>query len=222
MIIGVLGQSGSGKDTLADHLVDRYRFQKVSLADPLKRICKEVYGFSDTQLWGPSEERNKPDLRYPNNKGGFLSPREALQTLGTEWGRGCYEDTWVDYCVSVAQKVMDGEYYTQAKGLIKRGFVRRLFARVPEGVVIPDVRFKNEVRKIHRANGVIIRLRREGKDGNLKAGIKNHASEMEQQSIMDDEVDFVIDVPEGIPAFKSAINSVFLGIQATGRFKMSA
>jgi len=47
MIIGVAGNAGSGKDTVADHLVKHHGFVKVALADPLKRICREVFDFSE-------------------------------------------------------------------------------------------------------------------------------------------------------------------------------
>ncbi len=75
MIVGIVGRSidptgamcslGAGKDTVADTLVSAHRFQKIGMADPLKRFCQEVYGFTYEQLWGPSEFRNKPDERYP-------------------------------------------------------------------------------------------------------------------------------------------------------------
>jgi hypothetical protein len=87
-------------------------FVKVALADPLKRICFDVFNFTEAQLWGPSEERNKPDKRYLRMAKGalgvterivknsefvlercanpeediFLTPRYALQTLGTRVG----------------------------------------------------------------------------------------------------------------------------------------
>ena len=64
-LIGICGRSGSGKDTVADILVRDYGFVKVACADPLKRTCRDVYRFTDEQLWGPSKKRNAPDMRYP-------------------------------------------------------------------------------------------------------------------------------------------------------------
>jgi hypothetical protein len=217
MLIGILGHAGSGKDTFADRLEATQGFQKIALADPLKRICREVYKFSVEQLWGPSEERNKPDKRYPNGRGGFLTPREALQRLGTEWGRECYEDTWVDYAINAYDRIMNGDTYSQMNGFPQsiRKFRIPLF-RKPTGGVIPDVRFKNEVRKIHAHGGIVIRVRRAGVNGDIGSGIKGHASEMEQKSIMDDEVDFVLDVPEGIEAYYVAIDSLYERIKVTG------
>lgn len=64
MIIGIAGRAGSGKDTVADLLVRDHRFVKIAFADPLKRICKKVFDFTDEQFWGPSSARNGPDKRY--------------------------------------------------------------------------------------------------------------------------------------------------------------
>jgi ABC-type dipeptide/oligopeptide/nickel transport system ATPase subunit len=62
--IGITGQAGSGKDTLADLLCDKYEFTKISLADPIKRFGFHVFEFDKVQLWGPSSARNAFDPRY--------------------------------------------------------------------------------------------------------------------------------------------------------------
>jgi hypothetical protein len=212
MIVGLMGQAGSGKDTAADHLTRNHGFIKIGLADPLKRICREVYDFSELQLWGPSDERNKPDLRYPTGRG-HLTPRTALQLLGTEWGRACYENTWVDYCIRSAEQVLAGtHYYNQKNGLEARGLLRRLFTRPATGVVVSDVRFKNEILAIQKVGGIVIRLRRAGKDGNMAGGVTGHASEEEQKSIPDHMIDYALEVPEGISTFHQAIDKLMIKV----------
>lgn len=63
------------------------------------------------------------------------TPRHMMQTLGTEWGRQLvHPDLWV----------------------------RSLFARLPAGGVVPDVRFPNEAIAIRERGGVVIQLQREG------------------------------------------------------------
>ncbi len=42
MIIGIFGKKGHGKDTIADYLVDNYNFHKLSYAEPIKKICREI------------------------------------------------------------------------------------------------------------------------------------------------------------------------------------
>lgn len=193
MIVGISGLAGSGKDTCADFLVRDHGFAKVALADPLKRIAADVFGFSYEQLWGPSSMRNAPDTRYLRNHGPsldgrcmccgfgfdlfplglateesqppcFLTPRFALQQLGTEWGRGCYPDIWIEYAVRKSS--------------------------VAQNVVIPDVRFKNEVDGLRAHGAKLIRVVRSS--AGLVGVAGAHTSETEQASIPDSDFDTVI------------------------------
>jgi len=248
MIIGFCGQAGSGKDTSADFLVKNDQFVKVAFADPLKRICQEVYDFTDDQLWGPSSSRNAPDVRYPRGettgvaheekcrkcrafhvapvagsivlregeslhgkdcpKGWqhdvvqathigqlYLTPRYALQKLGTEWGRDCYDNTWVDLALRIAKRLGEGGHtYNFRRGLSSCSFVGEDAAgahdRLKRSVVISDVRFKNEIDAIRKAGGIVIKLLRgEGLEG--AAG--QHKSETELQGIPLESFDFIID-----------------------------
>lgn len=187
-IIGVSGQAGSGKDSFAARLVEEHDFVRVALADGMKRIARDVYGFTLEQLWGPSQMRNAGDRRYLRSDGTFLSPREALQVLGTEWGRACWPNTWVNHTLEVARQVLEGRAYSATSGL--EGVIYSGPGR-PVGVVVPDVRFENELAAIRAAGGVNVRVKRAGATGQV--GIVGHASELEQQSIPDAEFDFVVD-----------------------------
>lgn len=60
-IILLCGAAGSGKDTVGAYLASNFGAALVSQADPMKRFAKEVFGFSEDQLWGPSEFRNAPE-----------------------------------------------------------------------------------------------------------------------------------------------------------------
>jgi hypothetical protein len=163
-IIGITGQAHAGKDAVADILVRRRRFCKVALADPMKRFLSEVFGFSDEQLWG--HEKEVPDARW-----GGLTPRRALQTLGTEWGRSAYGDVWVEYLLKVAKTVLEENVgYSPQNGIewhSSPGY---------RGVIVSDVRFSNEADAIHRAGGKILRVERPG--AGLKGKAANHVSEM--------------------------------------------
>lgn len=207
MILGILGQAGSGKDTVADHLVKKYRFMKVALADPLKRICQEVYDFSDEQLWGPSEMRNGADLRYPTGRG-YLSPRVALQTLGTEWGRSMYANTWIDYGLEVADDILvRGMSYTAKMGVSDDGLFQRLINRRKQGVVFSDIRFKNEVDQIRRrSNGFVIRVRRPGAIGVV--GVSGHASEEEQKTLTDSDFDYTVNNVGTLPQLYEEVDKM--------------
>lgn len=220
MILGVMGQARAGKDTLADYLVAKYGFVRIALADPIKRIVMDLYQMSEEQLWG--DDKEKPDLRYAlPNGGGFLTPRVACQIIGTEVVRSLYPDTWVDVFKRSADAVLAGtHFYTRAGGLQPNRRILRYFTKKPQGVVCSDVRFKNEVKGLHAAGGLVVRLRRDGKDGNV--GIKGHASEEEQKSISDNELDGVLQVPEGIPNFHQAISRLMERLPTKRRAKFVA
>jgi len=224
VIIGISGEAGSGKDAVGTAIKKHAQthlkkiYQKVAMADPMKRICRDVYDFSDEQLWGPSEKRNEPDRRYPRGEcpecGGkgdrvyedmppgtpalqpcmmchgekviYLTPRYALQQLGTEWGRDCYSDTWVSLIVRIAQTVLKGEgSYTQKWGLMVPGD-----SLVVSGILVPDVRHLNEIKCIRDAGGTLIRVVRPG--AGLTGGAGQHGSESEMRKIPDSEFDVVI------------------------------
>jgi len=204
MIIGISGKAGSGKDTCADFLVNDCGFVKVALADPFKRMCRDVFDFSEQQLWGPSEFRNEPDKRYLRGvKKGiipqkvYLTPRFALQTLGSEWGRNCYKNVWVDYAIRTAKAIekayenREPVYYDQVLGLCQDSDPENWAGECThKGVAIPDVRVKNEIEAIKKADGLVIRVVRSG--AGLQGDAANHKSETEMNSIPDSLFDEVI------------------------------
>jgi hypothetical protein len=233
IIVGISGFAGSGKDTVADFLAEECGFVKVAFADPLKRVCKDVYDFTDDQLWGPSQKRNEPDKRYPRDhkvsspgaracgccgldvddwRGAqcYLTPRYALQLLGTEWGRHCYPNTWVDYALRVADRLVStrpgwregfGEstkefdffpyFYDFKTGLLEDEGAQLIDRG---GVVIPDVRFINEMAGLKQAKVFTVRVRRKG----YEKPAFDHPSETEQLLIPDEDFDYVFGNTSGL------------------------
>lgn len=178
-VIGLAGKAGSGKDTVADILVRDFGYVKVALSDPMKRIFWSLWpDLEFGQLWGPSERRGEP-LPW-----GGTTIRAALQRLGTEWGRGCDEDVWVNLALDAAAALIEGTHdYTPDGGLVPRirGAYQRL-RRPVVGVVIPDIRFRNEISGIRRCGGPIWRVWRPDAK-RLEAAEANHVSE----ALPDDE-----------------------------------
>lgn len=200
---GELGNAGSGKSTVAKQLVNDHGFVEVSLADPLKRITQEVYDFSDEQLWGPSEARNAPDMRYPREDGEYLTPeyltpRYALQKLGTEWGRDCYKDTWVELLVRTAKKIASGGYLYDAKSGLRPSIVPATFSggvRTKTDVVVPDVRLKGELSYLRASGAYLVRVVRPV----VELAVPNtHVSEYDLSDVQDTEFDIVIENNEGL------------------------
>lgn len=195
---GERGVAGAGKDEVARRLVDKYDFVVVSLADPLKRFCQDVYEFSNLQLWGPSEERNKEDPRYPlpTETGKYLTPRQALQTLGTEWARSNYSDTWVDYALRMYKRLQEDDcYYDRVSGLrpcsSAGGFLPNgHWVKAKTNVVVPDTRFLNEMRAVKKAGGYVVRVKR---NYNVLPGyFGGHLSETELLNEPDSSFDAVL------------------------------
>lgn len=58
-IIYLAGNAGSGKDTAGAWIAESYGGTTLAQADPMKRFVKDVFGFTENQLWGPSELRNE-------------------------------------------------------------------------------------------------------------------------------------------------------------------
>lgn len=112
------------------------------------------------------------DLNYTE----FVSPRMALQTLGTEWGRRLYPNVWVD---AAFQRIRDEV----------EGFRGATFDPKAElNHVITDCRFKNEVEGSKKNGGLVVRLTRR-----MDAATTSHASEAELKTIPLSNFDYVFD-----------------------------
>jgi hypothetical protein len=141
MIIGFVGLIGAGKDTAADYLVNFHGFRRDSFANTLKDAVACVFGWDRTLLEGRTNEarewREQVDpwwaerLGMPN-----LTPRWILQYWGTEVCRkGFHDDIWIASLENKMRKTGDN-------------------------IVISDVRFPNEIKAIHNAGGLVIRVQR--------------------------------------------------------------
>lgn len=139
MIIGVVGFIGSGKGTAADLLIENYDFTKLSFADAVKDATAAIFGWPRPLLEGDTDEsrnfREQPDPFWSDKFKRDVTPRAMLQIMGTEAGRDIFhKDLWI--------------YALEKKlGMYKN-------------VVIPDVRFPNEIKFIHDNGGFVVRVKR--------------------------------------------------------------
>jgi hypothetical protein len=137
MLIGLVGFAGSGKGTVGDILVNKYEFTKMSFADALKDAVSVIFGWDRSLLEGETDEsrlfRETEDVWWTERLGYSVKPRHMLQLMGTEAGRNVFHrDLWVH---TVARRMMS----------IKN-------------VVIPDVRFPNEINFIKSNGGSVVRV----------------------------------------------------------------
>ena len=60
VLIGICGDIGSGKDTVANHLTSAHGFRRVGLADRLKFVCAHVLSVDDRHFFGTQAEKAEP------------------------------------------------------------------------------------------------------------------------------------------------------------------
>ncbi len=182
-LVGISGLANAGKDTAADALVNRLKFTRIACADAMKRAVLDWFPLWDEErLWGPSARRNEPDPRY-----GGVSARRVLQLLGSEFGRDAYPNLWIDIVIRDANKILSDDMLRYSR---TSGVDFRLLPKFTPGVVVSDVRFRNELEAIKAAGGHAIRIVRPG--AGLEGEAANHRSEVEQLGIRDEEFDSVI------------------------------
>lgn len=151
----------------------------------------------------------------------MVTAREALQTLGTECGRAFEPDIWVRYLFERIVPHLEDFEYNALLGLLPRAtrpptFIPREFGvdltADITGVVVSDVRFKNEVEGILARGGRVYRLNRPGKpvgDGPA-GGVAGHVSETEQRGIPDEILTGILNLPEGLTNLEAYLNQLSL------------
>lgn len=146
-IVVLAGQAGHGKDTAADVFVE-HGFIRAPLAGPLKEMLKALIvdvsrrpALAEAAVNGVCKEEPLEEL-------GGRTPRYAMQTLGTEWGRKLFgEKFWLD--------------------IWKRKFT------VYYNIVVTDCRFENEGAYLKALGAELYVVRRPGFTKNVAA----HSSE---------------------------------------------
>lgn len=165
LLIGLNGFRGSGKDSVADYLVQDYRFKKLAFADRLKDAAAVLWGIP--RHW--VDDFKEEDLRAyvtlqagdPDELGmrtkSSMSWRQFLQRFGTEMGREVFgENFWVDLIIphkDSSTAAADRQFHGNR--------------------VISDARFENELLRIHALGGYNVRIVRPGIESD------GHASEIE-------------------------------------------
>jgi hypothetical protein len=164
MIIGVSARKRHGKDTVCDYLVEKYGFEKYSLASPLKRGAMEIFGLSEEQVFGDLKEVIDPEWG--------CTPRELLQVLGTELLQFDIQNHIPSF-KEIGRKIWVKNFFKYYKKNSKKN------------IVISDCRFVHETKSIAGVKDtIIIKVVRPGMLDN-----DTHSSEMEIDQV---EYDYLV------------------------------
>lgn len=141
-IVGLAGPARCGKDTVASLLHRVFNTGSVAFADPIRDSLKAMLGLEWEHFHGKLKEVEIDWLGK--------SPRQLMQTLGTEWGRDRVNpDIWLLIAGRKMDKILEDR-----------------------GVVVTDVRFENEAEYIRSKGGEVWHISRPG----IQA-VNAHASE---------------------------------------------
>lgn len=149
-LIALCGRAGAGKDTAASLLIDTviadYPKDAVVITGFALRLKEALRVMLDIDFHHMDREEKERPLDWLGK-----SPRELMQTLGTEWGRGIHPDLWV--------LLMEREIFDHPQ-------------RGSQVVILTDCRFPNEISWVKRKGGAVWWIERDG-----IAPVKSHSSE---------------------------------------------
>ncbi len=173
-VIGVTGKAGSGKDTVANHLIAKYGYRREQFAYDLKRIVCETFDWDRDRMDELEYKEEKPvnpdgTFQCPGPDGEGLTRRDVLIELGTN----CLRDK-VDQDIHVKLTARRVEP-------VLRAFRGQRAARI----IFADVRFLNEAAAIRSWGGEIWRTVKIGGSGTSGASAA-HKSETEMDLITAD------------------------------------
>lgn len=126
--LALIGPAGTGKDTVADYLVERYGYVRVAFADPLRELAE----FVDPVIYAEDRAPFEPHLLH------YVS---ALEAFGYRETKDDYPEArrFLDRLGRGVREVLGASTWTDA-------LERRLDALEPDQpVVVTDTRFPNEV-----------------------------------------------------------------------------
>ena len=138
-IIAICGAKRSGKDVLAKYLINKYKYEKLSFAEPLKKAVKELFNFNDIQV-GIDEDNGMGNEKDIIDERWGITPRKALQFFGTE--------------------IMQYKMNELIPNINREFFANILLSKIVENknYVISDMRFLHEYEKIKGLNILIIKV----------------------------------------------------------------
>lgn len=192
--IAICGKSNSGKNTLSKLLrkeiknnlgLNIPRTKYIAFADPIKEMALIMFPQIPRKFFFGSSEYRAEIIPGAFKDGNPLTVRQLLLDLGTEIGRSYKKTVWLDVFNHRIQKAQKNKM-----GLI----------------VVTDVRFINEFEHLKKIGFYNIKLLR---DSHLKI---NHSSETDQDSIKDEEFDYIIHNNGTLDDLKNEVSKIVSGL----------
>ena len=146
----------TGKDTMANLLTNHYGFNKVAFADPIKDICKILFGWDKDFLESDDKDR-ECDLG--------VVPRDMMKWIGTDIFQYQIYERFPE--LKIKQKCMwvnaVKNQITNNKTIVSTEFIKKNDMYVNDvknikfnGTVVSDVRFIHEAEFIKENGGILV------------------------------------------------------------------
>jgi hypothetical protein len=179
MIIGLMGQKHSGKDTVGAYLVKEHKFERRAFADPMKHC---LAGMLDIDYSEIDHFKNKDDVHVTigyktSNPVDKSTLHESTLMVPDHMWSPIREQTFRQFIQRFAEShklVLGDDVWTNLTLPVDGYYNGR-------AIVITDVRFTVEHQRIKDLGGTIIRVVR-----NIKREYDDHPSEIEQLSLQAD------------------------------------
>jgi hypothetical protein len=189
--------AGSGKNTAAQHLVDKHNYVSLSFAATVKDCLSVIFHWDRNLLEGTTVEsrewREKVDTFWSKKlKIKNFTPRYAMQHIGTDLFREKFNDSiWI---YSLEKKILE----------------------MDQNIVISDCRFYNECAMLKSNGAILVRITKEqepdwygiarsypSKMRELYPSV--HASEYSWASV---DFDYIIDNTSDLETFLNQIDTL--------------
>jgi len=183
VIVALLGRKGSGKTTAAQFVRVVHGAKVFSFATKVKQLAGIVWGFSEEQLYGTQEEKEKVDADIG------ISGRDGAQRLGQGARQVIDDNIWVDACLSQIRE--------QCK--IDRDSPNRPL------YIIDDARFTSEctaIRKYDDVKGIVVKVVCPSSDRS------DHPTEKAVDEVPSYCIDYTVVNDGDVEAFQSEISRI--------------
>lgn len=135
-IIAICGYKRSGKDTVANFIVENYGYEHYKLAAPLKECIQQLFGFTQEEMEGNLKEEVHDYWK--------TSPRIVMDYIGTHIFQ--YE---------IQKVIPDIKRNFWINNLINRSNIKN---DVNKKIVISDLRFEHEYNELMKYNTLVIKV----------------------------------------------------------------